>query len=214
MNTAVIGGTGGITGNRANSLFIGTGGITRASGSAVWEDGNCGNSSQLWFTPADFLCYGLQDVLGGLVAASAAGITDTGAPGYSKVGVSGGGGRSLNGPGLVNNVTGDGQCVAMKLLPKGFQTLESSTFYFATGYAAPSWATSLEVYSTELSADTYIKLGPSGAVSGAAGGVPVILDMASAIGIGSTAIVVVVNQNAGIRANEALIGVSVDIARV
>ena len=157
------------------------------------------------------MCYGLQDVLGGVVAASAAGITDTGAPGYVAVGASR---APPAGPGLVNNVTGVGQSVAMKLLPKGFTTLEeNATFYFAAGYSS-GWATSLEVYATELSADTYVKLGPSGAVIGAAGGVPVILDMGNAIGTGPTAIVVVVNQNAGIRANEALIGVSVPIGRI
>ena len=201
--TAVIGGAG-ITGDRASSLFIGTGGITRASTGAVWEDGNCGNSEQLWFTPTEFMALG--DLGRGLVGIPM-GITDT--SGISPATLSGAG----SGPGAYHQGGEESQMVAMKLLPKGFQTVEEEPiayFYFAS-VGAPAWVSRLQVLTTDLNTNTYTAISLSTAPSGSPSEV---LLTSPVIGMGRTTIVVIIDQSEVISAREALLGVSVPIMRV
>ena len=214
-NSVIIGGTN-LTATAPNTTYIGKelevgqasaiGSIKRVSATAInsWEDGNCGNSSVLWFTPADFQGY---DINGGRPIATA--LTDTAGPAWGPVTRTG-----TRGPGLYNSLISDGELTAMKLLPKGFQTSDQAIFYFA---GAPTWISptptvGLAVYQTELGTNIFTACGDLSALSYSSPQ-PVALT-APATGLGTTSIIITLNQAIAIPANEALIGVQVDIIRV
>ena len=114
---------------------------------------------------------------------------------------------STYGPGLFDAFD-TGQLVAMKLLPKGFFTLEGSTFYFD---GAPAWASTLEVYANDLSTNSFSLLGSYTLTMAATQAVTLT---SSVTGHGSMSIMVVINQQSAIDMRQGLLGISIDMARV
>ena len=207
-NSVILGGTS-LSSAATNTTYIGKelevgqasaiGSIKRVSATALnsWEDGNCGNSKQLWFTPTEFVGY---DIAGAVPAALA--ISDARLTAWSAINSGAPFGAVLY------DAFEEGQLVAMKLLPKGFTTGESgATFYFA---GVPSWVSTLDVYGNDLTTNTYSLLG-SIAPTLATQTVPF---GGAVTGTGPMTIMVVINQGGAIRPNQSLMGVSVDLFRV
>ena len=213
-NSVIVGGTS-MSSAADNTTYIGkhlevgkgtfVGSIKRASATSInaWEDGNCGNSETLWFTPSDFQGY---DIIGGRPTTLT--LTNTRNPTWGNL--TGG----TDGIGLWNQVITpfQGQFAAMKLLPKGFATGEQAVFYFAD---RPNWfaglASDLQVFGTELDVNTYSLLGENIALS--ATETPVILPT-PIVSTGKTAIVVCLNQDGTMGADKALLSVGVSMMRV
>ena len=215
-NSVILGGTS-MASTATNTTYIGqhlevgkgtfVGSIKRASATSIyaWEDGNCGNSDTLWFTPSDFQGYDI-----GGSRPNALTLTNTRVTTWGNL--TGG----SDGIGLWSQPTGlDPACqlVAMKLLPKGFVTGDDAVFHFAD---RPQWFagvddTDLQVFTTELDSNAYSLIGEAQALS--ANSTSVTLDPPS-VATGKTAIVVCANQFGILKANQALLSVGVSIMRI
>ena len=225
-NTVIIGGSGNITSGTNNTVLAGMTGLTTTQASTVhvqnlevgnrttvaiggikristvvaesWEDGNSGNSTELWFTPSELTGVDASGI------ASATGLTDTTAAGYIPFAPPG------PGPGAWTQLA-NGFLSSTKLLPKGFHATDQATFYFA---GIPAWCGDVAVYQCDISTNSYRLLGQLGGPPVAAVQVVPFSTSPSATGTGSRMIMIHITIVAGVRANQSFLGSSISMSRI